>query len=268
MISLKRNSKGELVEAPGVRTRAGSVYTPGQSTPFRVSRGKFYDFLMCRRCFYLDRVKGLVSPSTPGWSLNDTVDRLLKKEFDICREAQKPHRVFEKYGLSDVVPFQHEKMDQWRDSLHHGLEHQVAGTNVVLHGGVDDIWYHQADRQLIVADYKAQASSYPVYPRAYLEHTFHQAYKVQLDVYAYLLTNMGFPVWPTAYFYVCNADRNAAAFDGQLAFKETLVPYRWDPGWIKEKVLEMAQLLDSPGVPASNPSCENCAYARARSGIL
>ncbi len=268
MISLKRNNKGEFVDATGVRTRSGSVYTPGQSAPFRVSRGKFYDFLMCRRCFYLDRVKGLVSPSTPGWSLNDTVDLLLKKEFDICREEQKPHRVFEKYGLTDVVPFKHEKIDQWRDSLHHGLSHQVPGTNIVLYGGVDDIWYHCADRQLIVVDYKAQASNHPVYPQAYLQGPYRQGYKVQLDVYAYLLSNMAYSVWPTAYFYVCNANRKAEAFNGQLAFREHLVPYQWNAAWIEDKVFEMAQVLDSPEVPDSNPACENCAYAQARGSFL
>ena len=31
MISLKRNSKLELVEALGKRTRASSIYTPGQT---------------------------------------------------------------------------------------------------------------------------------------------------------------------------------------------------------------------------------------------
>ena len=30
--------------------------------------------------------KGIKAPSGPTWSLNETTDRLLKKEFDICRE--------------------------------------------------------------------------------------------------------------------------------------------------------------------------------------
>ena len=88
MISLKRNSKGQLVPAPGLRSRSSSVYTPNQTDPFKISRSKFNDFLTCKRCFYLDRVKGLASPSTPGWTLNETTDLLLKKEFDLCREMQ------------------------------------------------------------------------------------------------------------------------------------------------------------------------------------
>ena len=83
MIDLKRNSKLQLVEAKGIRTRKSSIYTPNQREDFKISRSKFSDFLTCQRCFYLDRVKGLDAPGTPGWTLNETSDLLLKKEFDI-----------------------------------------------------------------------------------------------------------------------------------------------------------------------------------------
>ena len=122
MISLKRNSKLELVEALGKRTRASSIYTPGQTEDFKVSRGRFSNFLTCPRCFYLDRVKGLAEPGMPGWTLNETTDLLLKKEFDECRQHQKPHRLFAQYGLDHIVPFDHPAMDDWRDSLRKGLK--------------------------------------------------------------------------------------------------------------------------------------------------
>ena len=102
MISLKRNNKLELVPAVGMRTRQSSIYTPGQSEEFKISRSKFNDFLTCPRCFYLDRVKGLTSPGMPGWTLNETTDLLLKKEFDQCREQQKPHRIFIENNLRKI----------------------------------------------------------------------------------------------------------------------------------------------------------------------
>ena len=108
MISLKRNNKGEMVPATGLRTRTSSMYSPNQTDSFKISRSKFSDFLTCKRCFYLDRVKGLDSPGTPGWTLNETTDLLLKKEFEECRTAQKPHRMFLKYGLGHLVPYAHE----------------------------------------------------------------------------------------------------------------------------------------------------------------
>ena len=136
----------------------------------------------------------------PGWTLNETTDVLLKKEFDVCREQQIPHRICEEAGLDHIVPFQHEDMDKWRNSLHGGLAHQIDGTNIILHGGVDDIWYDQQTEEVIVVDYKSQANKYRVEQESYLAGVYHQSYKIQLEVYAYLLTKMGFKVSPTGYF--------------------------------------------------------------------
>ena len=105
MIDLKRNSKKELVPATGKRVRASSIYKPNQNEDFKISRGKFSDFLTCPRCFYMDRVMGLDSPGTPGWTLNETTDLLLKKEFDLCRETQSPHRLFLKNGFTTAKLF-------------------------------------------------------------------------------------------------------------------------------------------------------------------
>ena len=264
MINLKRNSKKELVPATGLRSRSTSIYSPNQTDTFKISRSKFNDFLTCQRCFYLDRVKGLGSPSMPGWTLNETTDLLLKKEFDVCRANQTSHRVLRKYGLDQVVPYQHEDIDKWRDSLHHGLKIQFKNSNIILHGGVDDIWLDKNTNKKIVVDYKSQANNRSVNTEDYLSNVFHQGYKVQMDFYAYLLTEMDFEVSSISYFYVCNADRNAESFDSKMNFKETLVPYQWDASWIESKVREMIDLLNSEELPEGNSSCENCAYAHQR----
>ena len=115
MISLKRNSKGEFVKATGLRKTARSMYVPDQKEIFKISRSKFTDFLSCRRCFYLDRVGGIVYPSIPRWTLNETTDILLKKEFDECRINGVPHRIFGEYGLDGVLPYEHPDIDDWRD---------------------------------------------------------------------------------------------------------------------------------------------------------
>ena len=100
MIDLKRNSKKELVPATGKRTRSSSIYKPHQTEDFKISRGKFSDFLTCPLCFYMDRVIGLDSPGTPGWTLNETTDLLLKKELVTYRKVggnlvkEKVERVF------------------------------------------------------------------------------------------------------------------------------------------------------------------------------
>lgn len=268
MISLNKNNKGELAAATGVRSRASSIYRPGQLEIFHVSRSKFNDFLSCQRCFYLDRVKGLRSPKTPGWTLNETTDLLLKKEFDRCREQQEPHRIFGDYGLENVVPFKHPDINKWRDSLHNGLHHQIEGTNIVLHGGVDDLWHDLKTDQIILADYKSQASWNEVTTDHYLSNVFHQSYKAQMDIYTYLLRKMAIKdVSKVSYFYVCNAVRSADAFNGRMAFTETLVPYAWDISWVVQSLNQMIEVLNSAELPDKNPACENCAYSFQRAKL-
>ena len=188
---------------------------------------------------------------------------LLKKEFDICREEQTPHRIFIENNLSHLVPFDHPDMDKWRDSLRNGL--MINYENIILTGGVDDIWQDKNTKELIVVDYKSQANSREVEPISYLSSPYHEGYKIQMDFYAYLLTEMGFDVNETAYFLVCNADRSADGFFGKLDFSETLIPYQWNTDWIPSKLDEMMKTLNSDDIPLSNESCENCAYARERS---
>lgn len=270
MIDLKRNSKKELVPATGKRTRASSIYNPNQNTDFKISRGKFSDFLTCPRCFYMDRVLGLDAPGTPGWTLNETTDLLLKKEFDNCRKSQTPHRLFLKNNLAHLVPFQHPDIDKWRDSLHHGLMARFLDSNIILTGGVDDIWLNTKNERLVLADYKSQANNKPLNAATYLSDAYKEGYKVQMDFYAFLLLKMGFEVDQTAYFLVCNADREADGFFGKMKFQEALIPYNWNVDWIDYKVHEMIGLLNSTSAPKAHPSCKNCAYAlrRAEFGSL
>ena len=264
MISLKRNSKGKFVEATGKRTRASSYYNRNQTESFKISRSKFSDFLSCKRCFYLDRVLGLVSPDLPGWTLNETTDLLLKKEFDLCREREVPHRIFSKFNLDHIIPFQHEDIEKWRDSLHHGIEAEIDGSNIILYGGIDDVGIDLKENKLVIIDYKSQATKYPVNSRTYLSNTYHQSYKLQMDVYAFILSKMGFDVSGTSYFYVCNADRSFPDFQGLMRFEETLIPYEPDTKWIEPQILSMVDCLNSPEIPEANAACMNCAYSRAR----
>ena len=268
MIDLKRNSKKELVIASGLRTKSSSIYSPKQKGDFKVSRGKFFNFLSCKRCFYLDRIKGLEQPGVPGWSLNETTDLLLKKEFDYCRERQISHRLFRSNNLNNLVPFDHEEIDNWRDSLHKGLMLRFKNTNIILTGGIDDIWQNKISKKLIIVDYKSQAKYGRVDKIEYLEDPYHEGYKIQMDFYAYLLLGMGFKLDATSYFLVCNAKRDDEGFEKSLNFDEYLVPYLWNVDWIESKLEEMIKVMNSYEIPQSNLSCKNCAYADQYAKIL
>jgi len=256
---LKKDSKGNLAEVNPIRTRKDSIYQKGTNSIFRVSRSKLSSFIDCKRCFYLDRVKGLKEPSMPGWSLNTAVDELLKKEFDKFRKLKKPHPIMIENNLN-FVPYENEKMDLWREPKTGGISYVDKDTNLEIYGGVDDIWFDKDSEELVVVDYKAQSSSRLVEAEDYLSSPFHQGYKRQMDIYVYILREMGFKTSDRVFFLVCNGEKSYDQFDKKLNFTTTLVPYKSNTSNIKNVIKEMKIVLELDYVPAINKSCEKCMY--------
>ena len=283
MINLKRNNKGELAKATGLRSRKNTIYTPGQNEDFTLSRSKFDDFMTCPRCFYINIVKAVISPGNPPYKLNTLTDTLLKKEFDECRDQKKPHRLFEKYNLSHVIPFDpgtqkvfkksenknviKRKIDIWRDSLHGGLEARFKDTNIILKGGVDDVWYNTKTEEVIVADYKSQEDQKGVNQDTYFDSPYKEGYMRQLDFYAYLLKSMGYKVSKDAYLYICNAKELDEGFHGKMHFDETIIHYQIKTEYLEDEIQKMIDTMNSKDLPNPHESCENCAQARKRSNF-
>jgi len=250
--------KNDLI-SKGFRSRQNSMYQRGTNEPFTISRSKFSNFIDCPRCFYLDRVKGLKEPSMPGWALNSAVDDLLKKEFDKHRKEKTPHPIMKEYNLN-FVPFDHPDIDKWRQSLSNGISYLDKETNLIIKGGIDDVWYDLDKKELVVVDYKAQSNNTPVETEPYLESKFHQGYKRQMDIYVHILRNMDFKVSNTTYFMVCNGEKTNEEFGNRIDFKTVLVPYKADPSWIPNKIKDMKKTLESENIPDYNKECETCVY--------
>ena len=208
-----------------------------------------------------------------------SVEYFKEKYFpDILKEVELLESIVEQIKIEPRILYDENYVKGWKDELTLERESKVKivinllqsvlneleDSNIILHGGVDDIWFDQRQEKLIVVDYKSQASSRSVTTDDYLAGVYHQSYKIQLDFYAYLLTKMGFDVSPVGYFYVCNADREAPGFNGRLIFQETLVPYEWSIDWIDAAVRGMIDVLNSYDLPKRTQSCENCAYAHQR----
>lgn len=242
---------------PPYKTRTRNLYDPKQTDLFRLSRGKLEMFLECPRCLYLDRRLGVGRPDMPGFSLNIAVDALLKKEFDTHRLAGTAHPLMKAYGLN-AVPFAHEKMDDWRDSLRKGIEYHFPKTNLLITGGVDDIWQNKK-RELIIVDYKATATTKEIT----LEGEYKQAYKRQMEIYQWLLRQNGFKVADIGYFVFVNGQADRKAFDGKLEFDVTLLSHKGDDSWVSKTVKDVYKCLNSNKIPKPNSGCKYCSYVKA-----
>ncbi len=240
--------------------RTTGLYDPASREPFRLSRSKIDLFLECPRCFYLDRRLGVARPPGFPFSLNSAVDTLLKKEFDIHRAGGTQHPLMKAYGI-DAVPFDHERMDEWRDALRRGVQYLHPETNFLVTGGVDDIWINPK-KELIVVDYKATSKDGQVT----LDAKWQDGYKRQMEVYQWLLRQNGYRVSDTGYFVYCNGKTDRKAFDGKLEFDITLIPYVGNDSCIQKTLVQAHACLNSAKVPKPGADCDYCRYVRAVAG--
>ena len=167
----------------------------------------------------------------------------------------------EHYGL-DAVPFSHEKMNEWRDSLRRGIQYHHKDTNLIITGGVDDVWV-KPNGELIIVDYKATSKSSEVN----LDADWQIGYKRQMEVYQWLFRKNEFRVSDTGYFVYCNGNADAEAFDGKLEFDIKLIPYTGNTEWIELALSDLHKCLMSNDMPLAGRDCDYCAYRKAASEV-
>lgn len=237
--------------------RVKNLYKNDGVEPFRLSRSKIDLYLECPRCFYLDRKLGVGRPPGFPFNLNSAVDKLLKKEFDVHRAKNTAHPLMETYGV-DAVPFAHDKMDEWRDSLRRGITYHHADTNLMITGGVDDIWVNPKG-ELIIVDYKATSKESEVT----LDAEWQIGYKRQMEIYQWLFRQNEFKVSPVGYFVYCNGSTDKEAFDAKLEFRIKLIPYEGHTEWIPGAIAKIYACLTSDELPVQGEDCDYCKYRNA-----
>jgi hypothetical protein len=103
-----------------VKGRRGK-FLPGSTDAHELSRTKVELFLRCQRCFWLDRRLGIAPPGPPPYSLNASVDELLKREILSCcspsrafaQEAGVVRPVAKKYDHGEGTSPSHKSYYLW-----------------------------------------------------------------------------------------------------------------------------------------------------------
>lgn len=237
--------------------RIRNLYDSSSTELFRLSRSKIDLFLNCPRCFYLDRKLGVAQPPGYPFSLNSAVDKLLKKEFDTHRAKGTTHPLMKAYGI-DAVPLSHKKIDEWRDSLRAGITFKIDEENIIITGGVDDVWV-KPNGEFIIADYKATSKDEEVT----LDADWQIGYKRQMEMYQWLFRKNGFKVSDTGYFVYCNGNTDKEAFDAKLEFDIKVIPYTGNTDWVEPTIREAIACLKQDTLPEPGDDCDYCKYRKA-----
>jgi hypothetical protein len=219
---------------------------------WKLSRSKIDLFNECPRCFYLDNKLGVRRPSIPSFNLNNAVDALLKKEFDIYRTNKKPHPLMEKYKI-DAVPFQHKDLDKWRENFV-GMQYFHEPTGLVISGAIDDIWINSRG-ELYIVDYKSTSKDEEVT----LDDKWKEGYKRQMEVYQWLFRQSGFDVSDKGFFVYANGLKDKESFENKLEFETIVLEYIGNTEWVEPMIFKMKEILDKDEIPEPGENCEHCA---------
>lgn len=242
--------------------KSRNLYVPFSEKPFKLSRTGIELYVNCPKCFYLDKRLGVARPPSFPFNLNNAVDTLLKKEFDMHRSAGSAHPLMEHYGIS-ARPFQHKDMDKWRASLSQGISFLHEPTNLLIRGGVDDVW-EDDNGKLIIVDYKATSKIGQVSIHA----PWQNAYKRQMEVYQWLFRQNGFEVSDVGYFVYCNGKTDVEAFDARLEFDVDVLAYKGKTDWIENTLWNIKSTLEENTLPQAGKYCDYCKYRAAASDVL
>ena len=246
-------------------------YKPGQTAAFKLSRSKIDLFMQCPRCFWLEARKEIKRPSSPPFLINTAIDTLLKIEFDTYRAKSEQHPWQIEFKVN-AKPFAHDDMDRWRDALRRGVRVLHKPTNLLITGGVDDVWVNSKG-ELIVVDYKATAKTGEIEDLG-PEGTWHDMYRRQMEVYQWLLRGEGHKVSDTGYFVYANGIAAADGFFNRVEFRTNVFPYRGSDEWIEPTLVKIKECLESDDIPPvgkkvmdQTKPCEYCTYARDRTEL-
>lgn len=233
------------------RTRGYSIYDPNSKDNFPISRSRLDSFKKCSKCFYMDRRLGVDRPSGYPFSLNLAVDELVKKEFDIHRSNQTIHPLLSEYKISNLVPFNHQNIEQWR-SKKPGIYYDVPSTNIRFFGSIDDAWIDPLTNEITLIDYKATSTSNKL--------EIYDDYEKQAEMYQWLFRKNGFKVSNTFLFVYFNGIKDSDSFNNTLKFEASIIKHEGNDSWVEQALLDAYKCLQSDSIPKPSSDCGHCQY--------
>lgn len=254
-------------------------FDPTREEPFEISRSGIDMFIKCPACFWMKIVKGIKFPGMPGFLLNTATDTLLKKDFDNYRAIGKPHPLMEKHGLGHLVPYNHDDFETWTKSLQLGLRTDFDEQNLIVGGGLDDVWHNPETNEIHIVDYKSTASAKNEegdgLKKVVLEGAYKEGYKRQMDIYSWIMRRNGFNVSKDCYFVYVNGDQHfedgmllGNPDKGKMMFDVQVIKYVSDDSWVSNTLADLKSCLLQENCPDHSQSgygpkgdkpCENFA---------
>ena len=211
----------------------------------KISPSQIGMLLECPRCLWLFFREGLKRPSGPFPSLPGGFDLLFKKYFDEYRRVGKLPPELE--GSVEGKLFDEmDKLDVWRNNWK-GISAEFPELGLLLKGAIDDLIVNKK-RELVPLDFKTRG--YPI------KEDTAAHYQTQLDLYALLFKENGYPVASYGYllfFWPKKYGGHSADFNTELVNMEI------SPDRGIDTLKEVVRIVKGHQ-PAAHSDCEFCRF--------
>lgn len=200
-------------------------------------------YLECPHCFWLDKKMGVKRPQIFPYNLNQTLDALMKEEFDEYRKNGELHPLLAANKIKAKLFSNKKMLERWRDNKR-GLRFLDKKLHATLLGTLDDA-LEFPDGSLAPLDYKATDKK--------IAKVYDQ-FQLQMDTYSFLLQQNGYQISPKAYlaFYIVDLERG---FVDSLPFRKELIEIKTDAAGIHEIFSEAVASLESNDPPRHARGC-------------
>ncbi len=218
--------------------------------PLRISRSGLKLFVECPRCFWLEQHHKVRRPPGYPYTLSAAVDFLVKQEFDVFRLKGELPPVLVNLGINAKLYPGPELID-WRNNFR-GINHFNKDLGVTVFGAVDDVLQF-SDGTLAVIDYKSSGSK---------EVTIYDDYQKQMEVYHYILDQMGRSTHPKAYFVFFVVLKDGGGFKNALPFREEVRAVDINNAWVAPTLERACAVARDPNPPEPAEQCNHCMYVQ------
>lgn len=202
---------------------------------YKLSPSNLNLFEDCPRCFWLRMVKKIKRPSGPMSSIPIKMDSIIKHYFDRYRELNQLPPM-----IDGKIPG-HLAVDMPKT-----LKHQLDN-GITLWGRPDD-YLELNDGSILALDHKTKSKA---------PEDVHSSYQLQLDVYSFLLKNLGYKTIDKAFLiYYCPDECDL--HDG-MPFNCTVIEVKTNPARTRRLVEKAFTILNSE-IPESHENCEYCKW--------
>ena len=189
----------------------------------------------CPRCFWLHMVKKIKRPSGPMSSIPIKMDSIIKHYFDRYRE------------LNQLPPMIEGKIPgHLAVGMPKTLKHQM-NNGITIWGRPDD-YLEFKDGSILALDHKTKSKA---------PEDVHSSYQLQLDVYSFLLKNIGYKTIDKAfliYYYPDECDLHNG-----MPFNCTVTEVKTNLSRVNG-LLDKAFTILNDELPEPNEKCEYCGW--------